>query len=173
MKEEMIKKNYTVSEMMREFEENPLYQTLSAVTGLLGEPAKWRDSFLRSVNNQLTLAEGFKEIHYFFEECSVWSNKLEIYINTLQENIIFSDNAVFKSLFHDTLLEVSAFLRSFSILSFPSWKNDKKRLDYSVMIREMNKLFKHCEVLENKVDQLVENFQKEELKKYMFNNNLD
>ena len=167
MKAKIAKKNYTVSETIAEFQENPLYQTLDAVTGLLGDPTRLIKYFSHGSSDKLVLSEGIDEIGIFIADCKDWSDKLKIRVDEAVKNEAFSENPFFKRLFFDTLPNVIILLKSVAQPMFLPCESDRLPL-FAITIKKLNDFFESCAILEAKLVRLVEDFKKEESKKYLF-----
>lgn len=172
MKREIDKKNYTVSEITTEFEKNPCYRTLEAVTGLLGEPKISIENFPDSSSGGLSLMSGIKEVHTFIEDCLMWSYKLKAFVENTVEKGAFSENPFFEVLFIVILPEVIELLKSVDQLMFFPCKSEDKLLPFLMTIEKLNDFFKECVALEAKLEGFVEKFKKEELKKQLFGNGI-
>lgn len=172
MKEEIAKKNYTISEMVVEFQENPLYQTLDAVTGLLSEPTKLIKYFSHESSDEFVLSSGIDEIGMFIADCEDWSDKLKIRVDEAVKNKAFSENPFFNLLFFDTLPKVIALLKSVSQRMLLPCESDRLPL-FAITIKKLNDFFETCVPLESKLERLVEDFKRAQAKKQLFGNGLN
>ena len=172
MKEEIAKKNDIISEMIAEFQENPLYQTLNAVTELLGDPTKFIKDFSYESSDEFVLSAGIDEIGIFIADCEDWSDKLKIRVDEAVKNEAFSENPFFNLLFFDTLPKVIALLKSVSQPMFLPCESARLPL-FAITIKKLNDFFEACVPLESKLERLVEDFKRAQAKKQLFGNDLN
>lgn len=158
MKKITTKNCPTVDEVMDKFEQDSLYRTLSAVTRLLGEPARLLGDFSRLTNGGLTIVKVIEEIYCFFEEFVTWSNKLQYYMYQLQNDAIFCKNTVFRVRFLEVLPKVIDLIQSSSKPLLFSSEIDKNGSPFALILKIIDNFFKRCVALESKLAQLVEDF---------------